>query len=66
MISEPELVGGGGFERPEVLTEAPPPRPPRAHRPWLPFKVTVTDPEDGTIDCSRVKVTFIVGHDSHG
>ncbi|MFC8587100.1 hypothetical protein ACFUGD_21515 [Streptomyces sp. NPDC057217] len=35
MISEPELVGGGGFERPEVLTEAPPPRPPRAHRPWL-------------------------------
>ncbi|WP_029386652.1 PQQ-dependent sugar dehydrogenase [Streptomyces leeuwenhoekii] len=32
----------------------------------IPFKVTVTDPEDGTIDCSRVKVTFIVGHDSHG
>ncbi|MFE9909887.1 PQQ-dependent sugar dehydrogenase [Streptomyces clavifer] len=32
----------------------------------VPFKVTVTDPEDGTIDCSRVKVTFIVGHDSHG
>ncbi|MFC8172993.1 hypothetical protein ACFUJ0_09655 [Streptomyces sp. NPDC057242] len=38
MISEPELVGGGGFERPEVLTEAPPPRPPgppRTRRPWL-------------------------------
>ncbi|AVH95701.1 hypothetical protein GCM10010497_04870 [Streptomyces cinereoruber] len=35
MISEPELVGGGGFERPEVLTEAPPSRPPRARRPWL-------------------------------
>jgi len=32
----------------------------------VPYKVTVTDPEDGTIDCSRVKVTFIVGHDSHG
>ncbi|MFB7248263.1 glycosyl hydrolase [Streptomyces populi] len=32
----------------------------------IPFKVTVTDPEDGTIDCSRVKVTFVVGHDSHG
>ncbi|MEV5883933.1 PQQ-dependent sugar dehydrogenase [Streptomyces sp. NPDC052020] len=32
----------------------------------IPFKVTVTDPEDGTIDCSRVRVTFIVGHDSHG
>ncbi|MFV6026817.1 PQQ-dependent sugar dehydrogenase [Streptomyces sp. NPDC056264] len=32
----------------------------------IPFKVTVTDPEDGTVDCSRVKVTFVVGHDSHG
>ncbi|MGZ3119451.1 carbohydrate-binding protein [Streptomyces sp. H62] len=32
----------------------------------IPFKVTVTDPEDGTIDCAKVKVTFIVGHDSHG
>ncbi|MFK0124140.1 PQQ-dependent sugar dehydrogenase [Streptomyces nigra] len=32
----------------------------------IPFKVTVTDPEDGAIDCSRVKVNFIVGHDSHG
>ncbi|EFE66178.1 secreted glycosyl hydrolase [Streptomyces viridosporus ATCC 14672] len=32
----------------------------------IPFEVTVTDPEDGTIDCSRVKVSFIVGHDSHG
>ncbi|MFD7694731.1 lectin [Streptomyces sp. NPDC059805] len=32
----------------------------------IPFKVTVTDPEDGTIDCSRVKVNFIIGHDSHG
>ncbi|KOX40324.1 hypothetical protein ADL08_22770 [Streptomyces sp. NRRL F-6492] len=29
------MVGGAGFERPEVLTEAPPPRPPRARRPWL-------------------------------
>ncbi|MGW4537371.1 PQQ-dependent sugar dehydrogenase [Streptomyces chartreusis] len=32
----------------------------------IPFKVTVTDPEEGTIDCSKVKVNFIVGHDSHG
>ncbi|MEV4947081.1 lectin [Streptomyces sp. NPDC053755] len=32
----------------------------------VPFRVTVTDPEDGTIDCSKVKVTFILGHDSHG
>ncbi|WP_217251189.1 PQQ-dependent sugar dehydrogenase [Streptomyces sp. AC602_WCS936] len=32
----------------------------------IPFKVTVTDPEDGTVDCAKVKVTFIIGHDSHG
>uniref|UniRef100_UPI001C85EB64 PQQ-dependent sugar dehydrogenase n=1 Tax=Streptomyces beigongshangae TaxID=2841597 RepID=UPI001C85EB64 len=32
----------------------------------IPFRVTVTDPEDGTVDCTKVKVTFIVGHDSHG
>lgn len=32
----------------------------------IPFKVTVTDPEDGTVDCAKVKVTHILGHDSHG
>ncbi|MFD3419356.1 PQQ-dependent sugar dehydrogenase [Streptomyces decoyicus] len=32
----------------------------------VPFKVKVTDPEDGTIDCAKVKVTHILGHDSHG
>ncbi|WP_234102329.1 PKD domain-containing protein, partial [Streptomyces venezuelae] len=32
----------------------------------IPFKVKVTDPEDGTIDCTKVKVTYILGHDSHG
>ncbi|MFE9022482.1 PQQ-dependent sugar dehydrogenase [Streptomyces sp. NPDC007808] len=32
----------------------------------IPFKVRVSDPEDRTIDCAKVKVTFILGHDSHG
>ncbi|MFI1736028.1 PQQ-dependent sugar dehydrogenase [Streptomyces acidicola] len=33
----------------------------------VPFKVKVTDPEDGNaIDCSKVKVSFVLGHDSHG
>ncbi|WP_327745328.1 PQQ-dependent sugar dehydrogenase [Streptomyces europaeiscabiei] len=33
----------------------------------VPFKVKVGDPEDGRpIDCAKVKVTFILGHDSHG
>ncbi len=32
----------------------------------VPFQVTVSDAEDPTIDCSRVKVTYILGHDTHG
>jgi PKD repeat protein/type 1 glutamine amidotransferase len=32
----------------------------------IPFTVTVSDPEDGPIDCGRVEVTFVLGHDSHG
>ncbi|MFJ8508263.1 PQQ-dependent sugar dehydrogenase [Streptomyces avermitilis] len=33
----------------------------------VPFKVKVTDPEDGrAVDCAKVKVKFILGHDSHG
>jgi len=33
----------------------------------IPFKVRVSDPEDGkAIDCTKVKVTFVLGHDSHG
>ncbi|MDX2524439.1 carbohydrate-binding protein [Streptomyces europaeiscabiei] len=32
----------------------------------VPFSITVTDPEDGTVDCTKVKLTYIVGHDSHG
>jgi glucose/arabinose dehydrogenase/PKD repeat protein len=33
----------------------------------VPFKVKVTDPEDGTaIDCAKVEVSFVLGHDTHG
>ncbi|HEX5598343.1 MAG TPA: ThuA domain-containing protein [Micromonosporaceae bacterium] len=32
----------------------------------IPWSVTVSDPEDGTIDCSKVEVTFVLGHDDHG
>ncbi|MGW4466211.1 ThuA domain-containing protein [Micromonospora sp. NPDC004704] len=32
----------------------------------VPYQVTVTDPEDGTIDCTRVAVNFVLGHDQHG
>jgi cytochrome c len=32
----------------------------------IPFQVTVTDPNSATVDCSRVRVNYILGHDSHG
>ncbi|GIF46109.1 glucose/arabinose dehydrogenase [Asanoa ferruginea] len=32
----------------------------------VPFTVNVTDPANPTIDCSRVTVTYVLGHDSHG
>ena len=32
----------------------------------IPFNLTVSDPQDGPIDCSRVEVTFVLGHDTHG
>jgi PKD repeat protein len=30
------------------------------------YKVTVTDPEDATVNCNDVTVTFVLGHDTHG
>ncbi|UQU65675.1 PQQ-dependent sugar dehydrogenase [Couchioplanes caeruleus] len=32
----------------------------------IPFSITVTDPEDTSIDCAKVKMTYVLGHDSHG
>ncbi|MEU4745128.1 carbohydrate-binding protein, partial [Actinosynnema sp. NPDC023658] len=32
----------------------------------VPYTITVTDAEDGTIDCTKVKLSYILGHDSHG
>ncbi|WP_231648600.1 ThuA domain-containing protein [Saccharothrix sp. NRRL B-16348] len=31
----------------------------------IPYSVSVTDPEDGTIDCDRVTTTPALGHDEH-
>ncbi|HTJ36322.1 MAG TPA: PQQ-dependent sugar dehydrogenase [Dactylosporangium sp.] len=31
----------------------------------VPWSVTVTDPEDGTIDCSKVTMNYVLGHDQH-
>ena len=29
------------------------------------YKITVTDPEDGTIDCAKVTLNIQLGHDEH-
>ncbi|GAA3248679.1 PQQ-dependent sugar dehydrogenase [Dactylosporangium siamense] len=31
----------------------------------VPWSVTVTDPEDGAITCSRITMTYVLGHDQH-
>ncbi len=31
----------------------------------VPYTITVSDPEDGTIDCGRVTLSYLLGHDSH-
>jgi type 1 glutamine amidotransferase len=32
----------------------------------VPFRFDVTDPEDGSTNCARAKLTYVLGHDSHG
>ncbi|WP_203932286.1 PQQ-dependent sugar dehydrogenase [Virgisporangium ochraceum] len=31
----------------------------------IPYTITASDPEDGTIDCSKVKLSYLLGHDEH-
>jgi glucose/arabinose dehydrogenase len=31
----------------------------------VPYTITVSDPEDGTVACDRVKLTYLLGHDDH-
>ncbi|MGW5265905.1 ThuA domain-containing protein [Microbispora sp. NPDC004025] len=55
-----------GNNRPTVKVELPPNGAFFEFGDQVKFKVTVTDPEDGTIDCDKVKIQAILGHDSHG
>ncbi len=32
----------------------------------VPYRITVTDAEDTAIDCAKAKMTYILGHDTHG
>ncbi|GHJ41469.1 ThuA domain-containing protein [Streptomyces sp. TS71-3] len=55
-----------GNTAPKVTFETPPDGKLFNFGDSIPYKVTVTDAEDGTVDCSKVTVNYILGHDSHG
>ncbi|MFJ7420748.1 ThuA domain-containing protein [Streptomyces uncialis] len=55
-----------GNTAPTVTFESPPDGKLFSFGDKIPFKVKVTDPEDGAVDCSKVTVRYILGHDSHG
>jgi glucose/arabinose dehydrogenase/PKD repeat protein len=54
-----------GNTAPTVTIVAPADGQPFSFGDTVPFEIRVTDPEDGTIDCDRVTMTYLLGHDSH-
>ncbi|WP_198664398.1 PQQ-dependent sugar dehydrogenase [Jiangella endophytica] len=63
-VSTVEIVAGNS--RPTVVIEAPADGGFAEFGEDLPFRVTVTDPEDGEIDCTQVRVRYQLGHNQHG
>ncbi|MFJ6727932.1 ThuA domain-containing protein [Streptomyces sp. NPDC091281] len=61
-VNVPVTVGN---TRPKVTFASPPNGGFISYGDTISYKVNVTDPEDGTVDCSKVKVTAALGHDSH-
>ncbi|WP_030405905.1 PQQ-dependent sugar dehydrogenase [Streptomyces albus] len=55
-----------GNTAPKVEVELPADGQPFSFGDEVPFRVEVTDPEEEQIDCSKVTVNYILGHDSHG
>ncbi|WP_211590268.1 ThuA domain-containing protein [Microbispora sp. H11081] len=55
-----------GNNRPTVKVNVPPNGAFFEFGDQVKFTVTVTDPEDGEVDCDDVKIQAILGHDSHG
>ncbi|WP_327043506.1 ThuA domain-containing protein [Microbispora sp. NBC_01189] len=55
-----------GNTKPVVTVELPPNGAFFEFGDQVKFKVTVTDAEDGTIDCAKVQIQSILGHDTHG
>ncbi|CAL9342585.1 hypothetical protein SUDANB108_00294 [Streptomyces sp. enrichment culture] len=59
------LVVTAGNTAPTVTLQLPLDGQPFAFGDTVPFRVQAGDPEDGAVDCSKVKVTYLLGHDSH-
>jgi PKD repeat protein len=55
-----------GNTSPTVVVNAPLDGATFAFGDTIQYKVTVTDPEDPTINCNDINVTFVLGHDTHG
>jgi PKD repeat protein/type 1 glutamine amidotransferase len=55
-----------GNTRPKVKVDLPPNGGFFEFGDQVKYKVTVTDPEDGAIDCDKVQIQALLGHDSHG
>ncbi|WP_327089710.1 ThuA domain-containing protein [Nonomuraea sp. NBC_01738] len=62
-FSNIEIVSGNS--RPVVTIETPINGTPIEFGQDVPYKVTVTDPDGGTIDCTKVIVAPALGHDDH-
>ena len=57
---------GVGNTAPAITITSPPDGSLFSYGDTVPFSFTVTDPEDGSINCARAKMTYVLGHDSHG
>ncbi|GAB3845005.1 hypothetical protein GCM10027610_060440 [Dactylosporangium cerinum] len=54
-----------GNTAPTVVVNAPASGQLAAFGDSVPWSVTVTDPEDGTVDCTKVTMAYVLGHDQH-
>ena len=61
-----DVTIGVGNTAPTVTINNPPNGTLFSYGDSVPFSITVTDPEDSSINCANVKLTYVLGHDSHG
>ncbi|MEV7809091.1 ThuA domain-containing protein, partial [Microbispora sp. NPDC088329] len=66
LTAKASVVINAGNTKPQVKVELPPNGAFFEFGDQVKFKVTVTDAEDGTVDCSKVQIQSILGHDTHG